>query len=296
MKLLYKEIDRIINDNIGNSFAESESDKGVSKFDEFGNKSYATFKFNKPIIVTISRLSDTVLNNMISDGLSHMRLVRLLRRELLEVFSISNSMIHNLDIPKPVLCRELGVSRNTMDRWLKSFHERKIIFTEGNDTYSLSPDYTPFNPTNMIGCHEQKMLELIHAGRDWLTVPERQRWIYDRYITRGSGMTINPGGVSFSWEYFLVDAYVIWASVVMFGAGKNKNFNFDINRMIEEAAKHRIEVKREDILKIIRDLCKIGYLKRNKGLRARSCDQMYTYTNKVVFTDKGLEDLLADSN
>lgn len=283
MKKLYtKYLREIIDANRNNSRYREIEDKSISRYDSHNRKSNAKFRFKEAYIVTERGISMSLIDSMISMGCKYMVIIKEMHEMMIDDMKRNMNLCHNMSLNKSLISHKYNIRRATIDEYIKKLVDSGLILREDDGTYSLSFALTPFNVTEAVKWHELKVLEYVSYGMVD-DIVERQSWLYDRFTTVGYDIVMTDYGVSFDWDYYIFEAYFYCASVVWFGAGENKPFCIDVDRMIGEAAKHNIEVTSKEIRGMIERLCNTGYMIRLKSPKAKITNQIYQYTDRVKF-------------
>lgn len=283
MKRLYTEfLRKIIDENRNGSSSREVVDRGIVRYDDTGRRMNARFIQKRPCVVTERGITISLLEKLVEMGCREMNIVIGMHKIMIDAMKHCYDYSHNIPLNKSMTAREYGVSRVTVDAWISKLSNTGLVIVEDDGTLSLSFKLSPFNLTDAVRWHEARMLDYVAYG-EVLDIVERQRWLYDRFTTVGGNIIMNDYGVSFDWGHFIMEAYFLAASVVWFGAGENKHFGIDVDRLITEARNHSIEVTAKDIRKVVEEMCNLGYVIRLKGLKTKIRNQLYMYTDKVRF-------------
>lgn len=277
LKLYSVYLRNILDENKGSFY------KTIDKIGEDSNHDEILLSKKNPYIMTTKGLSLSTVEEVIALGASPMKVIAYLQKQIIDGIESKACYSHNIRETKTQIAKNMGISRPTLDSYLKPLVERNAIILEDDGSISLSFEYSPYSVTKAVEWHENEIIEKIAYEQEGVDIDERVKWIYGRFFNQNRKIYMTDEGLSFDWNHFGLEQYFCYASAVWFGANTRKWFSVDMDRLISEASKRNISITEDNVKATIKNLCKDGYMKRRKGIHTPVKEQRYVYTDKVVF-------------
>lgn len=276
----------IIDENIKAKSKKVTIERDSDNPDVYGKSSVIHRYKDVPVVCTAQKVTQAVIDMMIGSDPCYM-IVDEMRKMMTDSYSMSGYM-HNVRFSKTEMAGRIGVSRQTLHSYLEKLQEKKAVILEDDGSVSLSFYLSPFNTTEAVRWHEEKMIDYASMGMIH-SIAERRKWLYNRFLTLGYHIVMTEEGISFTWDDFDMVSYFLHCSMEMFGAGKDTEFKINKVMMIDEAAEHGVDVTDKMIGAAIRSLARGGYIVRIGGKRSTVGNQTYLFTDSVLFEYGSME-------